>query len=103
MMPQFFGLLGGKIFLLIRMEVLLHLFYEMLGLVVIPHIKVDLDIPDLVRMSATRAEFPLLEAVNIGKFFAHGTTDDNVHRYEVMRVRILKTYLKIPVTSAGIL
>jgi len=103
MVPEFFGLLESEIFLLIRVEMAFHLFCYMLSLVMIPHVKVDLHIPDLVRVSAARAQFPLLEPVNIGKFFAHGTTDDNVHQYEVMRVRILKTYLKNPVTLEGIL
>ncbi len=94
MMPQFFSLFGSEIFLLIRVEMFFHLFYEMLGFMMIPDIEINLDIPDLVRMSATGAELPLLEPVNVGKFFAHRTTDDSVHRYEVMRVRIIKTYLK---------
>jgi len=76
------------------LEMFFHLFYDVFGFVVIPHVKIYLHVLDFIGMTACRAEFPLLEPVYVRKLRAYRAADDHVHYYVVIACRIIKTYLK---------
>jgi hypothetical protein len=81
MVSEFLRFFRREIFLFIRLEMFFHLPYDVLRFVVIPHIEIHLRILELIGMTASRAEFPLLEPVHVRKLRAHRATDDHVHYY----------------------
>ena len=67
------------------MEVAFHLFHDVLGLVMVLDFKIDWRLCNLVGMPAERAEFPLLEPVNVCECPASSRApDDEVHKYLVL-------------------
>jgi hypothetical protein len=76
---QFVLFLGSKILLLLLVDVLFHLPYNVLGLVMILNIKIRGCLRYLIRMPAQGTEFPLLETIRVRKPPAGRTTDDKVH------------------------
>jgi coenzyme F420-0:L-glutamate ligase/coenzyme F420-1:gamma-L-glutamate ligase len=93
-MPEFFGLFRREILLFVGMEMLFHLFYDMFRFVEILHVEVDRGLPDFVRMAAGRAQFPLLEPVDVSKRRASRAADNYVHDNVLLSAGLLKTYRK---------
>jgi hypothetical protein len=86
------GLLRGEVLLLGCMQVLLHLFHNMLGLVEILDIQVRRAPGNFLGMAALRAEFPLLETIHVRKSAARRAPDDEVHDNEVIGVIVINKY-----------
>jgi len=74
------------------MQVLLHLFYNMFGLMEIVYLEVRRSLYYFMRMSALGAEFPFLEMVHVRKGTAGRAADDEVHGNDVMCFILLKIY-----------
>ena len=89
---QFLGLFRGKILFFIGVQVFFHLSYNVLGIMIILHLKVCRDFSHLVGMTANRAQFPFLEPIHVRKRPASRTPEDMVHKYEVMRASHIKIY-----------
>jgi hypothetical protein len=83
---------GRKVLLLIRLKVFLHLFHDMLGPVKVLNIQVCRGPGNLLRMTALRTEFPLLETVHVREQAARGAPDDKVHTNEVIGVIVINIY-----------
>jgi len=78
---EFRFLFISEILLFACMKVLFHLPYNMLGFVMVLHFKICRCLCHFIRMPAKRAEFPLLEPINIRKCPASSrATDDEVHK-----------------------
>jgi hypothetical protein len=92
MPAQFFGLFRGEILFFIGVKVFFHLPDDVLGIVIILHLKVCRDFGHLVGMAADRAQFPLLEPIYIRKSPAPRTAENMVHKYEVISVSRIKIY-----------
>jgi len=92
MVAELIGLLRSKIFLLVLMQVLFHLFHDMFCLVEVLNIQVGRRPGHFVGMTALRAELPPLEAVHVRKRAAGRAPDDKVHDKEVMRVFVINIY-----------
>ena len=92
MPSQFLGFFRCKILFFMSVKMFFHLSYDVLGIVVILHLKVCRDFCHFIGMAADRAEFPFLEPVNIGKCSAPRTTEDMVHNYVVMCAFLIKIY-----------
>ena len=92
MVAELGGLLGCEVFLLVLVEVLLHLPDNMLRLVEVLDIQIGRRPGNFMGMTALRAELPPLEAVHVRKRAAGRAPDDKVHDKEVMRVFVIKTY-----------
>ena len=67
MVPEFIGFFGSKIFFLIGVAVFFHLFYYMLGLMIILDFKICRRFYHFMRMPALGTEFPFLEMIHIRK------------------------------------
>jgi hypothetical protein len=89
MVAEFLRLFGSEILLLVLLQVLLHLFHDMLRLVKVLNIQVSRCPCNLMGMAALRAELPPLEAVHVRKRAAGRTPDNKVHDKEVMRVIVI--------------
>ena len=74
------------------MQVLLHLFYNMFGLMEIVYLEVRRSLYYFMRMSALGAEFPFLKMVHVRKGTAGRAADDEVHGNDVMCFILLKIY-----------
>jgi hypothetical protein len=83
------SLLRSKIFLLVLMQVLLHLFHDMFCLVEVLNIQVSRRPGHFMGMTALRAEFPPLETIHVRKRAAGRAPDNKVHDKEVMRVIVI--------------
>ncbi len=92
MPAQFLGLFRGKILFFIGVQVFFHLSYNMLGIMIILHLKICRDFSHFVGVAANRAQFPFLEPIYVGKRPAARTPEDMVHKYEVMRASRIKIY-----------
>ena len=92
MPAQFLGLFRGKILLFTGMQVFFHLPYDVLGIVIIIHLKVCRDFSHLVGMAADRAQFPFLEPIHVRKSPAPRTAEYMVHKYEVISASYIKIY-----------
>jgi hypothetical protein len=92
MVAELFGFFRGEILFFGCMQVLLHLFYDMLGLVKIGYLEVRRCFCNFMRMSALGAEFPFLEMVHVRKGTAGRAADDKVHGKDVMCFILLKIY-----------
>jgi len=77
MVTEFFPLFRRKVLLLGLVEVLLHLFNDMLGFVVVFDFKVRRRLCHLIGMSAVRAELPFLEPVHVREGPASPRAPDN--------------------------
>jgi hypothetical protein len=93
-MTEFFGLFRREILLFVGMEMLFHLFHDMFRFVEILHVEVDRGLPYFVRVTAGRAQFPLLESVNVSKRRTSRTADNDVHDNVLLSAGLLKTYRK---------
>jgi hypothetical protein len=67
MMAELGSFFRGEILFLCCMQVLLHLLYNVFGLVEIVYLKVRGGLYYFMRMSALGAEFPFLEMVHVRK------------------------------------
>ena len=76
-MPELFSLFRRKILLFGLVEVLLHLFNDMLSFVVILDFEIRRRLCHLIGMSAVRAELPLLEPVHVREGPASPRAADN--------------------------
>jgi hypothetical protein len=83
---------GSEILLLVCVQVLFHLPYDMLGLVEILDIQVRRGPGNLMGVTALRAELPLLETIHVCKRAARGAPDDEVHDKEVIGVIVINKY-----------
>lgn len=83
---------GGKVLLLIRLKVFLHLLHDMLCLVKVLNIQVCRRPGNLLCMTALRTEFPLLETIHVREQTARGAPDDKVHTNEVIGVIVINKY-----------
>jgi len=92
MVSQFLGLFRCKILFFMSVKMFFHLSYDVLGIVVILHLKVRRDFCHFIGLTADRAEFPFLEPVYIGKSSAPRTTEDMIHNYVVMCASLIKIY-----------
>jgi len=95
MVAEFGGFFWGKILLLVRVKVFLHLLHNMLSLMEVPDIQVCSTPGNLLGMAALRAELPLLETVHVRERTARGAPDDEVHSNEVMRVIFINIYRRL--------
>ena len=96
------GLLRREILLLRCVEVLFHLFYDMLCLVVILDLEIRRRLDDLMGMPAERTEFPALETIHVGEGPASRAADDEVHGNQVMCAILIKIYRRVVKTFHGI-
>jgi hypothetical protein len=92
MVAELVGFFRGKIFFLGCMQVLLHLLYNVFGLVEIVYLEVRGGLYYFMRMSALGAEFPFLEMVHVRKGTAGRAADDKVHGKDVMCFILIKIY-----------
>ena len=92
MVAELGSFFGRKVLLLIRLKVFLHLLHNMLGLVKVLNIQVCRGPGNLLRMTALRTEFPLLETVHVRERTARGAPDDKVHTNEVIGVIVINKY-----------
>jgi hypothetical protein len=92
MVAKLIGFLRGEILFLGCLEVLIHLLHNVFCLMVVLNIKICRSPGHLVRMTALRTEFPLLEAVHIRERAAGWTPDYEVHTIEVIGVIVINKY-----------
>ena len=92
-MTELFSLFRRKILLFGLVEVLLHLFNDVFGFVMILDFEVCRRLCHLIGMSAVRAELPLLEPVHVRERSASTrTADDEVHDIWELCVGLIKIY-----------
>lgn len=89
---QIHGLFRSKILFFMGVQVLFHLLYDMFGIVIVLHFQICRNFCDFVRVTAGRAEFPLLEPVHVRKGPAPRTPEDMVHNYVVISASLIKIY-----------
>jgi hypothetical protein len=92
MMAEFGRLLRSEIFLLGRVQVLLHLLHDMFSFVEVLNIQICRAPGNLLRMAALRTELPLLETVHVRERTARRAPDDKVHDKEVIGVIVINKY-----------
>ena len=92
MVAELGSLFGSEIFLLVLVEVFLHLLHNVLRLVEVLDIQVSRRPGNFMGMTALRTELPPLEAIHVRKRAAGRAPDDKVHDKEVMRVLVIKIY-----------
>jgi hypothetical protein len=92
MVAELGRLFRREVLFIIRVQVLLHLLDDMFGFVKILNIQICRGPCNLLGMTALRAEFPLLETVNVRERSARGAPDDEVHDNEVIGVIVINKY-----------
>jgi hypothetical protein len=92
MVAELSRLLRSEIFLLVRVQVFLHLLHDMFRLMEVLDIQVRRAPCNFLGMATLRAEFPLLETVHVGERTARGAPDDKVHDKEVIGVVVINKY-----------
>jgi hypothetical protein len=91
-MTEFRSLFRREIFFLVRVQVLLHLFYDMFSFVEVLNIQICRAPGNLLGMATQRAELPFLETVHVRERTARGAPDDEVHDIEVIGVIVINKY-----------
>jgi hypothetical protein len=92
MVAELFCFLRREIFLLCGVQVLVHLFYDMLSFMEIVNLKVRGGFYHFLCMTALGTEFPFLEMIHVRKGTAGRAPDYEVHGKDVMCAVLIKRY-----------
>ena len=92
MVAELFCFLRREIFLLCGVQVLVHLFYDMLSFMEIVNLKVRGGFYHFLCMTALGTEFPFLEMIHVRKGTAGRAPDDEVHGKGVVCAVLIKRY-----------